>query len=585
MIKSSLPWALAVALLVLTPLMVLPGIHDPFRLPKQVFSDVLALGMLTAMSWQVARSSALRSGLRRQSGPLPAAVVALLPLAAVVLASAATSPHPEHAARAAIGFAISVAVLCGLASWGERSRRLLDWLAIPATLLAALALLQYFQHQPDPGPIREARLRLGSLAGNVGDLSAYLVLPALVAQSRLGTPRPSDKTWLWASALAIWLAVLLAAQTLVPLVALAASSAVLWTMGEPTARRRWPMLAVLAGVALAAMGPTPLLSRLGEEWRELRSGSMQDVLSGRLDGWRAGLHIGGQNLLLGAGPGTYRAEFADAKLALAERGVPFYRSHGYATHFDHAHSEPIEVLADLGVAGLLASAWLLWWLGRGALERRDPEERAFGVAAIVAFLVFSCFWFPLRTALVTWPFVVAGAWLLGATQPQRSSPESTTEDTVRKGILPPRNVRSWIAAAATVLLGTATVWSSYCGVERLRANRVLRVAEDQASAMTRRGTLDRGVLRQNIAALTHARAGAPDDARIPHAIGSHYLLLDELSSAESWYRSTLELAPRAETYLNLGRTLWLRGDSTQAHQMFDRAVTLSPALAPEVPGR
>jgi tetratricopeptide (TPR) repeat protein len=342
---------------------------------------------------------------------------------------------------------------------------------------------------------------------------------------------------------------------------------------------------VLAGIALAAIGPTPLRSRLGEEWRELRSGSLQDLLSGRLDGWRAGLHIGRQNPLLGAGPGTYRAEFAEAKLALTERGVPFYWGHGYATHFDHAHSEPIEVLADLGVAGLLASAWLLWWLGRGALERRDPEERAFGVAAIVAFLVLSCLWFPLRTALVAWPYVVAGAWLLSATQLPRSSPENEAEDARRTGSLRPRNGRFWIAAAATILLGTATVWSSYRGVERLRANRVLRVAEDQASAMTRRGALDRGVLRMNIAALGDARAGAPDDARIPHAIGSHYLLLDELSSAESWYRSTLELAPRAETYLNLGRTLWLRGDSTQAHQMFDRAVALSPALAPEVPGR
>jgi tetratricopeptide (TPR) repeat protein len=138
------------------------------------------------------------------------------------------------------------------------------------------------------------------------------------------------------------------------------------------------------------------------------------------------------------------------------------------------------------------------------------------------------------------------------------------------------------AACATALaLFGATTWVAYSGLQRLRANRVLRVAEEDADLMARRGQLDRGLLRRNAAALELAQAGAPDDERIPLAAGSHYLLLGELSNASTWYRRALELAPRAETHLNLARVAWLRGDAENARAHFAKAVVLSPALEHE----
>ena len=580
---------LGAAILVLPPLVFVPGLHEPFRLPKQVVSEWLALALLAALGWRASHSFVRVEAPPGEGGRIARAV---LPLAAVVLLSSMASAHPEQAIRAVTSFVIAAGAFYGLARWDTRLRSMLDWLSLPATVLALVMLVQHFTRLGDgPWPelrAADARLGLGSLAGNVGDLTAYLVLPALVAQARLAAAFDAQ-TWSrrhvwWTALLALWVATMLVAQTLVPIVALAAGTMVLWSTTHPGSRRRTTVLASLALLALSVSLLTPLRSRLAIELHELRAGSPQDVLSGRLDGWRVGAHIGKENPWLGAGPGSYRAEFAKAKLALSERGVGFYQGHGLATHFDHAHNEAVEVFADLGVAGSLAAAWLLWLLIRGAHAVEPAHDRGLALGALAAFLLLVLFWFPLRTALVTWPWVFVGAWLLAHAPPVGSARRAPAPASA-----PPRArptapaTRRRVAVWTTLACAAATLVYSYLGLERLRANRVLRVAEDQAEAMAQRGMLDRGLLRRNAAALEMGRRGAPDDERFPLAIGSHYLLLGDLSSAESWYQRALDLAPRAEAYLNLGRVSWLRGDVARAHCRFTKAITLSPLLQHELP--
>jgi O-antigen ligase len=573
--------ALAWLLVVVPPVLVVPGLHEPFRLPKQVASEVLALALLAALCWTASTQATAK---------LPAewvrrVLVALLPLVAVVVVSATLSPHRVLSSQALVGFAAAFGATCGLAAMPRETDRLLRWLAVPAVVLAAGAVAQHLsdisQREGDA-----ARLQLVSLAGNVGDLAAYLVLPALIGQwvlaGRAEKQEARSSRWLWGAALALVIAALALAQTLVPIAALAAGSLVFWCL-QPRGRvlHGWAA-AVAATLLLAGVLVSPLGTRLATEWRELRMGEVQDVLSGRLDGWRAGLHIGRESPLLGTGPGTYRAEFAGAKLALLDRGVDFYAGHGYASHFDHAHSEPIEVFSDLGVAGLLASAWLMFCLVRAASSKERRGDRALGLALLAAFVVLAAFWFPLRTALVLWPYVVAGAWLFG---PSQGLPHGGDESTARSGppterVRSPSRLRS--VASASILVAAAALWHGYTGCQLLHANRVLSVVEEEVLAMTRDRRLDRGALLRAAAALDLAMRWAPADERFPLAIGSCYLLLGDVERAEPWYRRSLAIAPRAETYLNLGRALLARGDAEGARQSFEMAVRLNGALREEV---
>jgi tetratricopeptide (TPR) repeat protein len=134
------------------------------------------------------------------------------------------------------------------------------------------------------------------------------------------------------------------------------------------------------------------------------------------------------------------------------------------------------------------------------------------------------------------------------------------------------------------LLVAATVATARHEFERLGANRMLYIAETQAGVLASQGPQQRQIAARNLAGLQRAHKASPADPRIPHAIGSYYLLLDQLGQSEIWYRRALELEPRAETYLNLARVLERRNERAEAAEQYRTAARLSPALRREVPG-
>jgi tetratricopeptide (TPR) repeat protein len=142
----------------------------------------------------------------------------------------------------------------------------------------------------------------------------------------------------------------------------------------------------------------------------------------------------------------------------------------------------------------------------------------------------------------------------------------------------------WIALAGLVALSW---WSVERASERMRANLVLQAAETRgaqiAAQLSTLGPQARPLLAANLQALREVVDRAPADPRIPLAIGSHYLLLDNPTEAIEWYRRALEVEPLAEINLNLGRAERLAGAATAALEHFRTAVALDPTLAPSLP--
>jgi tetratricopeptide (TPR) repeat protein len=139
-----------------------------------------------------------------------------------------------------------------------------------------------------------------------------------------------------------------------------------------------------------------------------------------------------------------------------------------------------------------------------------------------------------------------------------------------------------VLTLALLLLATAATGRR--DLARLRANRVLWVAETQASRMAAQGVSQRALLERNLSGLLRAHEASPADSRLPHAIGSYYLLLGQVGPAEIWYRRALELEPRAETYLNLARVVERRDRRDEAAELYRKAALLTPQLGREVPG-
>jgi len=400
-------------LVLLPPLVFVPTAVDPFRLPKLLLCSTLALASLLALAFEL-RGREERTTLP-QLASLPA-LAAALPLLLVATASLLWTAHGPVTLRALAPLAVAVAALVGWSAGltAEELWRPLRATIAPAALLAMLAMLQVtglYRPFGLVGGAEAARIGVVSLAGNAGDLGAFLVLPALLAQSELRRARGGAR-WAWAIVLAVVGGGLLASQTLTALGALLLGSAILW-FGELPARRRLPVLGgALALAVLLIVGFAPLRGRVAEKAGALLRGDWNAVLTYRLDGWAAAAWMFRQHPLGGVGHGAYRAEFADARLALLDQGRSFASS-GASLAFANAHNDLLEVAAELGLLGLAALGWGLLGVGRSA-RALGGHRRPLVLAGLVAAALLALAGFPFETALVAYPWLLFLAWQFAA---------------------------------------------------------------------------------------------------------------------------------------------------------------------------
>ncbi len=556
---------LVLALLWAVVLAVDPLAREAFRQPKAVAGAALAAASIVAL----AGSGRLRLGRGLAASP---ALRALAPLAVLAVASALLSPHPAHVART---LPLLLTALAATAAWsagfGERElRRLLDLAIWPATALAALGLAQALGlFQPFAFEERSAaRLEVTSLAGNVGDLGAALVLPLLLSQVALfAAPTPRRRA-LALGQLALLAGALAASQTLAALGAAAAGSLALWAGLLPRRRLLPAALALLAAGGMVVALAAPVRERVVAKARDALSGDANRLLTGRLDGWRAAVWMASERPHAGVGPGAFAAAFVPAKLALLDRGAAFFREQTNPV-FANAHNELLEVGAELGLPGLAALAWggsVL--LGRLRRRRWEGGDRALAGAALVALAVLALFHFPFRLALTGYPAALLLAWVLG--DPDREEP-----GTVSRG-------RARAAALGLALLFALALWPA---AGRLAASRLVRAAETRTLTAVRAG-LDpaaRRLLEGNVAMLDDAIRKDPAAISARVALGAQHLLLGHAESAIAAYRQALALEPRPEIYLNLARAQRLAGRDEEARAELATALRLAPHLATQIP--
>ncbi|HTQ80770.1 MAG TPA: O-antigen ligase family protein [Thermoanaerobaculia bacterium] len=404
-------------LFLLPPLWISLLAKESFREPKLLLSEWLGLASLLPLAFR------LRAIDRVGGHELwrVRALVAVVPLVLVATLSLATTHHPAHVREGVADLWIGAACLVGWSAGLPRPRlsRLLAGLLVPATALALLGLLQFHGVQPlrFEGPARAGRLAITSLAGNPGDLAAYLVLPCLLA-AWFGLREWQGRrrgTVLTASAVAwvVCLYALTATETISAFAAVGLGTLVLGAAFTPRRLLAPSAVGALVLGTLLILGVAPLRSRVVEKARQLAHGDWNSVLTGRLDGWRAALWMAGEHPLTGVGQGAFETEFVPAKLALLGRGAKFYTETIEAT-FANAHSEPLNLTAELGLPGLLALGWGLWILGRALRQlgaTADRREAALAWAGAAGLAILALFQFPFRIALVSFPALLFLAWV------------------------------------------------------------------------------------------------------------------------------------------------------------------------------
>jgi len=409
-LARGLLWVLVLA----APLVVVPQSKDSFQLPKLMLCELLGLASLAALALSLRPASDGPAAKPLFSTLREPAVAALLPFVLWASASLAWTDHPEHTRRALTDLWIGAACVLGWALAARRLRleRYLAALIVPAAVLAVIGVLQFHGlYQPfglEPG--LAGRMEVTSLAGNVGTLGAFLVLPLLWAQHRLRGEARGGKAWLWAGAAAVCLYALAISQTFTAIAALLVGSTVYWFLSLPRGVL-WRALGSIGLVAVLLMfAAPPLRQRAAQAAQSVKAGEWNRVLSYRLDGWRTAIELFRQHPLAGVGHGAYAAEFAPARLALVQRGYPVNPANPFA-HFGNAHNDYLEVAAELGLPGLAALAWGLWVLWRRLRVLRHAE-RAAALAGCASLATLALAYFPFETALLGYPAALWLAWVL-----------------------------------------------------------------------------------------------------------------------------------------------------------------------------
>jgi O-antigen ligase len=414
---------LLVAAIAASALAVDSGVEAPFEAPKR-----LAVLLLTA----AAAAAVFGTGGRgepflriwRSAGRLARASLALAAAALTgAILSALASPRPAMSLDALRGVLLTALLLpLGASRIGARRGRLLlgAFLAV-VSFNAIVSLLQGLRlWQPFSLQTIGSRDATGAFVGNVGYLATAMAIAAVAAlAAALESGRPLVRV-LCAAALPVFLADLVLNQNLTALTALAAGGTA-FVFARFGKRAAAPAAAVVACVVLALFAFRPARARAGAVADALRKGDWDRVLTYRLGPWGAAVEMTRERPLLGFGPGTFAAEFVPHRLKAEIRARRRFVNPLVTSSYGEAHSEPLQAVAEGGVAGLAAlaaAAALLIALAREARSGSPrSREAALLFALLVAGAVASITWFPLQRPVSAIPLLLAAGrgWRIVAT--------------------------------------------------------------------------------------------------------------------------------------------------------------------------
>ena len=501
-----------------------PLTANMFELPKLL---VLHAGVtFAAVAWVVYLFRADARVRVSRWYALLAGAAALVLVSTALSGSIALSLFGRDARYAGALLFLDMAVVAWLSTQSLTShehRRQLAWaLVASSALLSLYALMQFAGLDPVQwGQGFFDTSRPSATFGNPTILGGFLVVPLALALSLAlqHDDKASLKSAAWGAATLIALGILVTFSRSAWIGALIASALIVVVHVRSSRRLaridRWwvsGMAAVILLAILISLGSgnanTNVLERISSVMQSA------DSAGSRVTIWRIATQSIGDQPLLGAGPSTFRWEYASRATpeALTLEGVDAYA--------DDAHSYPLHLAASVGLpAALLLLVFLGLVLGgsRRAAFARDPDDRVLLLAGYwsgtLGLLVHSAVSVTTGYLVVLW--IAAGVLV------------SATSD-VRPGALRVYRI------AGIVLVGTAVISLGYV-VGNARADALFMSAQMNA---------DLGV---RIALLEAAEDASPIQDSYPAAVGYSRLGAAQEALGRGAAASGLAAAEQAET--------------------------------------
>jgi len=411
---------LTIAGLAAIPLIVMTGVHDYFRVIKEIGFRAQAILMLFALVTLLlyGGSARLREQLRQRAVVL---IIAAAVLWSIITTAASTNRllSAESLVTAICGAALFVAVWYVSRSVPVTALLILVPVAVVNSVL--LTLQEYEIWNPFHFTVVVGRhFTATALIGNPNDVGAYLGLVAIILFA-LALQLRGWRRWTAAAGFAAAVSGLLVSQTRTAIIALGAALLVY------AARRSWKYAIAFSGLFaallfLAILVPIPGLKRLTEIPRMVSEGRLDSMLSYRLSPFLGAVEMFKERPLLGRGPGVYAFDEMPYRMrAKRKYGGRAIRTVGL--NFSETHNDHLQLLAETGVPGyalFLAALMVVAWQSRrtaSAHDERTAAAVAIGLPLAAMVFVLCLASFPLQLAVTRHLLLTAAALIIGWKEP------------------------------------------------------------------------------------------------------------------------------------------------------------------------
>lgn len=401
---SSSPWPIRIAAIgiFLTEVAVVRGAASPFRIPK----DTIALATICLAVGLAVAAAARRKTITYPRGKLVAVLLALPILQAF---SAFWSASSIRALESAVFSLIWVIGILWFASLESRYRIRLAFVAASGVLVSATVMvlqiggLQVFSLGR---AFADGRLSLTGLTGNPADLAmaAVLLLPLLLVRREGSPPVRLQIVFVSILSLATLLTRTLSGIGALFLVAL------VWLIRQ-NSRAVWIRAVIVGTLFLTVALAAGLDTRLVRGYEQLRQGNWYNLLSARGDGWSAASEMVRARPFSGVGAANYDHLFYPNRLSWFQRHGGVGDRGELASHFSAAHSDPLQLAAELGVPGLL---WLIVMLVTFAGVRKRTEP-LFSLA-VAAYTPFALLHYPTHLTVALLPIALIMGEIVGKSE-------------------------------------------------------------------------------------------------------------------------------------------------------------------------
>ncbi len=547
--KSRWPIVLAATGFFLAEVVVLAGAASPFRLPKEAV-------VLAALSLAVAGgciAAARRRAITLPHGPLVWVLIALPVLQAV---SALWSASWLRAVESSLLTVIWIAGIMWLGTVTTATRRRLALVAAfgvaisAGVMLVQLAGVSVFDFS---APFTSKRLSLTGLTGNPADLAmaAVLLLPFLITWGE-----DSSRPWLYRVLAVILALAALITQTLTGVAALAALL-VIWLI-QRRSKRLWLTALGLGTVIVTVALTAGLGDRLLRDSERIQKGDWYRLFSARGDGWSAATEMVRERPLSGVGAANYTQVYYPSRLAWLTRHGGTGARGELASHFQWAHCDPLQGVAELGILGIA-------WMAALALAIVSVWKRAGPLLplAIAAWAPFALLHYPTHLAVGLIPIALVLAHLVAMAEPPRTFQW--------------RRARLPVATVVVVLAIVAAGWQlRRVAVDLWIGGNELRLTMSEDLDPANRARLAAAVEAQILSRIQRLPSAAPTLWR---TVGRARLVRREAAGAETAFRTAYALWPHEDAEFFLGMSLVAQGRRGEGLQHLGRVCRTNPALA------